>query len=97
MFNGLDIRFSDWRFIHRARLNVVPTNQNKARWDDLSSAACRRCGHDKETLPHIIDHCPSHMVDIRSRHDKVVGRLLNAVRVGNAHVDSQVPGVKRNF
>ena len=34
-YSGLNIRFKDWRFIHRARLNLVPTNQNKHRWDDL--------------------------------------------------------------
>ena len=29
-FTGLNIRFKDWRFIHRARLNCLPTNSVKS-------------------------------------------------------------------
>lgn len=40
MFNGLNMTFSDWLFIHHARLNAIPTNKNKSRWSvDVSPLA----------------------------------------------------------
>ena len=92
LYTGLNIRFRDWRFIHRARLNVVPTNQNKARWCDVSSN-CRMCGDASETLPHILNHCAPSMTKIRERHNSVVNRLSQAVRSGLVRIDKQVPGI----
>ncbi len=92
LFLGLNMRFKDWRFTHRARLNVVPTNQNKSRWSECSNL-CRVCVSHPETLPHVICHCTSHMVQILERHDVIVQRLAKAVRYGNVRLDSQVPGV----
>ena len=80
VFNGLNMCFRDWRFIHRARLNVVPTNQNKACWCNISTR-CRICDAEAETLPHILCHCQQHIVDIRGRHDKIVDRITKAVRI----------------
>jgi hypothetical protein len=91
LFNGLNMTCKDWRFIHRARLNVIPTNQNKSRWSDCSTL-CRVCNSHPETLPHIICHCNTHLVQIRERHT-VVERLQKAVRYGSVRVDQQVPGV----
>lgn len=92
LYTGLNMRFSDWRFIHRARLNVVPTNQNKTRWSDCSPL-CRVCKSHPETLPHIICHCPTNMVQIRDRHNQIVNRLANAVRYGQIRIDQQIPGI----
>ena len=47
-FNGLNTRFKDWRFIHRARLNCIPLNAPKSRWSN-TSPRCRHCDAD-ETL-----------------------------------------------
>lgn len=85
---GLNIRFRDWRFIHRARLNCLPLNANKHRWSQ-ASPTCRHC-HQPETLPHVICHCRPEMVQIRQRHDKIVERLVNAVRFGNITTDKTV-------
>ena len=81
LFNGLNMRFKDWRFIHHARLNVD------------CSTLCRVCNSHPETLPHIICHCNTHLVQIRERHNTVVERLKKAVRYGSVCVDQQVPGV----
>ena len=62
IYNGLNLRFSDWRFIHRARLNVIPTNQNINRWANDENPMCRVCNTDPETLPHILCHCPTSYV-----------------------------------
>ncbi|XP_046856059.1 uncharacterized protein LOC124449153 [Xenia sp. Carnegie-2017] len=91
--NGLNMRFSDWRFIHKARLNVVPVNQNKSKWNNTSSS-CRKCHDTSETLPHILNHCNTNMVNIRKRHDQIVDRLVNATRSGTIKVDQQVDGIE---
>ena len=92
VFSGLNMRFKDWCSVHRARLNVVPTNQNKARWSDCSPL-CRVCNSHPETLPHILCHCNSNMVQIRERHNAIVDRLQKAVRYGNTRIDQQIPGI----
>ena len=91
LYTGLNIRFKDWRFIHRARLNLVPTNQNKHKWDDLQSPICRVCNTDPETLPQVLCHCPTNFVDIRERHNAVLNRLAHSIRFGNVRIDQQVP------
>ena len=92
IYTGLNIRFRDWRFIHRARLNVVPTNQNKAKWCDVPSN-CRKCSVADETLPHILNHCKPNMTKIRDRHNSIVTRLSNAIKSGVVRIDQQVPGI----
>jgi hypothetical protein len=88
-YTGLNLRFSDWRFIHRARLNVVPTNQNKSCWADDENPMCHVCNDESETLQHIICHCHTNMVKIRDRHNSVVDRLSKAIRYGHVKLDQQ--------
>lgn len=84
-FTGLNLRFHDWRFIHRARLNCLPLNAAKARWSE-TSPRCRHCSSE-ETLPHVLCHCRLNMVAIRDRHNLVVNRLVNATRFGDIVTD----------
>ena len=87
-YSGLNLRFTDWRFIHKARLNCVALNSHKSRWS-TTIPTCRHC-HDEETLPHVLNHCHTNMVAIRQRHDRIVDRLTNAVRFGTITTDRQV-------
>ena len=87
-FTGLNIRFKDWRFIHRARLNCLPTNSVKSRWSD-ADPTCRHCS-EVESLPHVLCHCPPNMVAITTRHNKLVDRLTAAVRSGTITTDQTV-------
>jgi hypothetical protein len=87
-FTGLNMRFKDWRFIHRARLNCLPINAVKHRWSD-TSPTCRHCEQD-ETLPHVLCHCTPNMPAITTRHNKIVDRLTNAVRHGSISTDQTV-------
>ena len=87
-YTGLNVRFKDWRFIHRARLNCIPTNSVKSRWSD-ADPTCRHCA-EIETLPHILCHCTPNMVAITTRHDKVVDRLTAAIRSGSITTDQTV-------
>ena len=93
-YDGTGMRFCDWRFIHRARTNTLPTNDVKSRWSDECSPMCRRCGSetDTETLPHIICNCRPNMVTITSRHDAVLNRLVKEIKKGDVVIDQTVPG-----
>ena len=93
-FDGTGIRFCDWRFIHRARTNTLPTNDVKSRWSDDCSSRCRRCASDvdTETLPHIICNCRPNMVTITDRHDAVLKRLAAEIKQGDVAIDQVVPG-----
>ena len=89
---GSFMRFCDWRFVHRARLNCVPTNAATHRWNPAAPQKCRRCCYPRETLAHIVDHCPTGMVPIRRRHNMIQSRLVKAIRHGDVYVDQHVPG-----
>lgn len=92
MARGDFTRFADWRFIHRARLNVVPLNG--AIKSGNRDKRCRRCGHPNETLPHVICNCQPHSTAWKHRHDAVMQRLANAIPAskGTISLNRTVPG-----
>lgn len=91
--DGKFTRFAEWRFIHRARLDVLPLNATK-RWMTDVDKRCRVCGAGLETLPHVIQHCGPHSVAITARHDAILDRLVRVNRTpGVAAVNRSVRGV----
>lgn len=76
--DGSFLRFTDWRFIHRARLNLLPVNGAR-RWDTTSDKRCRRCGYTTETLNHVLSSCPVNLTEIRRRHNRIHDRLRKAI------------------
>ena len=89
---GSFTRFADWRFIHKARLDVLPLNGAR-RWE-ANDKRCRRCGEVSETLPHVLCHCGIHSAAIQLRHDAVLHRLWKATRLpGVVRVNQRVEGV----
>ncbi|XP_035229973.1 uncharacterized protein LOC118201923 [Stegodyphus dumicola] len=72
--SGSYTRFADWRFVHKARLNLVSLNGAKP-WSNLDPR-CRRCGADRETLPHVLDHCMAYSTLYKERHNAIVDRLI---------------------
>ena len=94
MYSGDFTRFADWRFVHRARLGLVPLNgvRHGAAPRDTR---CRRCPYANETLPHVLCHCMArHSRAYQLRHDQLLDRLANAVRRDgvSVRVNRQVPG-----
>ena len=73
------IRFADWRFIHRARLNLLPLNGSRHH-DQHGNKSCRRCGYESETLPHVINHCMRYAEIITRRHNAIVSRVKKAAQ-----------------
>ncbi|XP_011633015.1 uncharacterized protein LOC105421953, partial [Pogonomyrmex barbatus] len=89
---GSFTRFADWRFIHRARLDVLPLNGAR-RWGD-GDKRCRRCGEVSETLPHVLGHCGVHAAAIQLRHNAVLHRLWKACRLpGDKRVNQRIEGI----
>ncbi|GBL72532.1 Retrovirus-related Pol polyprotein from type-1 retrotransposable element R2 [Araneus ventricosus] len=83
--NGLYTRFSEYRFIHRARLNLLPLNGLP--WKEGANKRCRRCDKaDLETLPHVINHCEAHSRAWQLRHDNIQNRVLNAAQNSSAEI-----------
>ncbi|XP_018365749.1 PREDICTED: uncharacterized protein LOC108762969 [Trachymyrmex cornetzi] len=89
---GSFTRFADWRFIHKARLDVLPLNGAR-RWE-TNDKRCRRCGEASETLPHVLCYCGIHSAAIQLRHNAVLHRLWKATRLpGVVRVNQRVEGV----
>ncbi|XP_023229281.1 uncharacterized protein LOC111629614 [Centruroides sculpturatus] len=94
--NGRYTRFSDWRFIHRARLSVVALRGYKRFGNE--SKTCQRCGFARETLFHILCHCPPNFRLITQRHNAILNRLVAAFqpRGATVFVNQRVPGYAEN-
>jgi len=69
-------RFADWRFVHRARLNLVPLNGSSS-WR-TGDRRCRRCGHTTESLAHVVNHCMRYTSLYMARHNALIARLKKA-------------------
>uniref|UniRef100_A0A7E4VUM6 Zf-RVT domain-containing protein n=1 Tax=Panagrellus redivivus TaxID=6233 RepID=A0A7E4VUM6_PANRE len=91
--NGNFTRFAEWRFIHKARLNVVPLRGSLK--FNIGSKSCRKCEYSNETLAHVLNHCGTHMAAATKRHNAVAGRL-EKVLPRNDHtsiyINQAVPG-----
>ncbi|XP_064462295.1 uncharacterized protein LOC135372751 [Ornithodoros turicata] len=74
--NGDYTRFANWRFIHRARLNLVPLNGAKP-WS-TNDKRCRTCGFQSETLPHVLNNCMRNSAAYTQRHNDIVSRIKSA-------------------
>ncbi|XP_023232374.1 uncharacterized protein LOC111632225 [Centruroides sculpturatus] len=77
LHDGSFTRFADWRFVHRARLRVVPL-RGLQRFGNASQN-CRRCQRHCETLAHVVNHCPPNFSLITKRHNSILNRLYNAI------------------
>ena len=69
--SGTFTRFVDWRFIHRARLNLLSLNGTP--WAE--NKGCRRCNEGFESLGHVLNVCVTHKANMTKRHDDIVRRI----------------------
>ena len=69
-----------YRFIHKARLNLLPVRTVQARCPkQVPSTQCRLCGRVPETLAHMVNHCHYNLGLIRERHNAILDRIVRAV------------------
>ena len=79
-YTGAFLSFYQYRFVHKARLNLLPVRTVQARCRKLvPSTQCRHCGRAEETLAHILNHCHQHLGMVRERHNAVLDRIERAV------------------
>nr|XP_037275942.1 uncharacterized protein LOC119168652 [Rhipicephalus microplus] len=78
MRTGAFTSFADWRFVHRARLNLLPLNGARMWGAPDRDQRCRVCGYLRETLPHVVCHCMPRSALYRARHNAIVDRVRTA-------------------
>ncbi|XP_023211846.1 uncharacterized protein LOC111614711 [Centruroides sculpturatus] len=90
--DGLYTSFADWRFVHRARLSVVPLNGLR-RFGNMSKK-CRQCSHSNETLAHVLNHCGPNLRLATQRHNSVLNRLFHAINNQDLKIycNQNIPG-----
>ena len=71
-------KLCDWRYIHKARLNLTPLRGTML-WNRNSDQNCRRCQVARETLNHVINNCPVHKHEIIQRHNAARDKLEEAL------------------
>lgn len=77
---GLGLSFAAWRFVHQARLDVLPVNVAASRsFPGRRVTACRVCRVEAETVCHVMAHCRPMLSAIAMRHHTVLGRLVAAL------------------
>lgn len=62
--------FADWRFVHKARLNLCAVRGGLT-WAP-GDKTCRRCQGDVETQAHVLSLCPAHKACVMARHAAVL-------------------------
>ena len=71
------LRFTDWWFVHKARLGLVKLNGYFE--SDSDKMKCRCCGYESETLSHVLN-CRKKMLSgkVTQHHNRIVARIKKA-------------------
>ncbi|XP_053861599.1 uncharacterized protein LOC128823378 [Malaclemys terrapin pileata] len=88
---GSFTHFTNWRFIHHARLNCIPLN--RAVRHGNQDKRCRKCGYSNETLPHILCSCKPHSRAWQLHHNSIQNSLVKAIapRLREISVNCTIP------
>ena len=70
-------RMCDWRYLHKARLNLTPL-RGAIPWSNVDKI-CRRCQGANETLNHVANACSTHRKSVIQRHNDVRKHLADQV------------------
>ena len=70
-------RMCDWRYLHKARLNLTPL-RGAIPWSNVDKT-CRRCQGANETLNHVANACSTHRKSVIQRHNDVRKHLADQV------------------
>eukprot|EP00731_Ephydatia_muelleri_P013732 Em0007g1042a len=95
---GMYTSFCEYRFAHKARVNLLPTRTVRRRSGEaIQDVSCPKCHLEQETLAHVLNHCPSHVGLVRARHNNILHRLARAIPPfkGVKLLEQVVPGDTR--
>ena len=62
------------------------SNANNSQYSNMD-ATCQHCTAHPEILPHVVYHCPPHIVQIGDWHNSIVQQLTNAICFGKITTD----------
>lgn len=78
-----------YSFSLKARLDILPTNINRFRWNLQHRSSCLNCP-ESEDIHHILSYCPSYLHARTRRHDTILNRLARSIRLNNRDVDVRI-------
>ena len=70
-----ELRIADWKYLHCARLDLLPLRGYS--WSQYDDKSCRRCGQDVENTFHVTNHCQNGLLLATKRHDSVLALFEN--------------------
>ncbi|KAK4013959.1 hypothetical protein OUZ56_026507 [Daphnia magna] len=76
--------FRDWRYHHRARLDILPLRGHSWFCSQEQDTSCRRCGKENETGFHVLKHCEEGLQLATKRHNTIQD-LLESLLVKQGH------------
>ena len=94
IYSGAFLSFPQYRFVLKARLNLLPTRTVQARSGSaLSDTRCRNCHQHPETLAHLVNHCHHNLSMVRERHNTVLERVIRAIppSLGDKYKEQPLP------
>ena len=93
-YTGAFLSFPQYRFVLKARLNLLPTRTVQMRsGTNIPDARCRICHQHTETLAHLINHCHYNLDMVRERHNAVLERVIRAIppSLGEKYKEQPLP------
>jgi len=83
------IQAADFQFVHKARLQLLPTINNLAKYErnNKFTPHCRRCGQEWESQMHALNLCPPNLGSIRARHNNILKHVKEAIAAHNPSLD----------
>ena len=89
-----ELRIGDWKYLHCARLDLLPLRGYS--WSQYDDKSCRRCGQDVENTFHVTNHCQNGLPLATKRHDSVLALLENLlIRKGFSTIVNRAPPGQR--
>lgn len=74
MYSGAFMSLYQYRFLHKARLDLLPVRTVQAH-RQIPSTQCRVCNRAPETIAHVLNLCLPSMDMIRAQHNAILDRL----------------------
>ena len=71
------LSIEEWRFLHSARTNSLPTNYKPKK--PRQQSMCRACGQDIETQIHVLCWCKPNSTLIQARHNAIAEIVTDAL------------------
>ena len=69
-----DLLHEDWKYLHRARLDLLPLRGYA--WSSFDNKSCRHCGESSENGFHVLNNCKVNLTLATQRHDAVLELLF---------------------